>query len=84
MKRTFRAYASEERMDRCVRTRRPVEVTTPAATIMAVRARSISEAEDIFGFRAIRMESRQAVSCAALGGVTGIAAFVVSPLLPCG
>lgn len=61
-----------------------MEVTTPAATIMAVRARSISEAEDIFDFRAMRMESRQAVSCTVLGGVNGFAASVVRPSPPCG
>ena len=37
--------AMVERIDRCVRTRSPVDVTTPAATIIAVRARSMSEAE---------------------------------------
>jgi hypothetical protein len=40
--------AMVERIERCVRTRSPVDVTTPAATIIAVRARSMSEAEVMF------------------------------------
>ena len=43
--RTLSIPAIVLRIDLCVSTSSPVDVTTPAATIIAVRARSMSEAE---------------------------------------
>lgn len=49
----------EERMLRCVRTNRPVVPSKPAATIMAVRARSMSIAEDIASIPSVRQTPRR-------------------------
>ena len=57
--RTLSIEAMVERIDRCVRTRSPVDVTTPAATIIAVRARSMSEAEVMSASCARFNESRR-------------------------
>ena len=46
-------------MLRCVRTNRPVVPSKPAATIMAVRARSMSIAEDIASIPSVRQTPRR-------------------------
>jgi hypothetical protein len=64
--------AMVERIDRCVRTRSPVDVTTPAATIIAVRARSMSEAEVMLASCARFNESRREWNARCSGECRGV------------
>lgn len=70
--RTLSMEAMVERIDRCVRTRSPVDVTTPAATIIAVRARSMSEAEVMLASCARFNESRREWNARCSGECRGV------------